>query len=89
MRDRAAAAYAQLQQQLTDPLERRVLLGEGLPPRAPLAVPRQVPATAARQGGDEGSSEESEDEQSESESEGSDDQGFDDHDGIEVRTTCC
>lgn len=44
VRARAAAAYVQLQQQLTDPLERRVLLGEGLPARAPLAVPRQAPA---------------------------------------------
>ena len=42
VRARAAAAYVQLQQQLTDPLERRVLLGAGLPARAPLAVPRQA-----------------------------------------------
>ena len=86
VRARAAAAYEQLQQQLTDPLERRVLLGEGLPPRAPLAVPRQVPATAARKGVGEGSSEDSESDESESDSESSeesDDEGSDEWEGGE------
>ena len=94
VRARAAAAYVQLQQQLTDPLERRVLLGAGLPARAPLAVPRQAPATAARRGGDtarrQGGDAVSSEEESESEPEsepegsgGSDDQGSDGGEGGE------
>ena len=48
VRARASAAYAQLDAMLTNPLERRVLLGEGLPPRPSPAVPRKPAAAAAR-----------------------------------------
>ena len=48
VRARASAAYAQLAAMLTNPLERRVLLGEGLPPRPSPAVPRKPAAAAAR-----------------------------------------
>ena len=47
VRTRAKGAYAQLAATLTDSLERRVLLGEGLPSRPSPAVPRKPTAAAA------------------------------------------